>query len=284
MENEIARLQCLLQKEQRRREEEQRRREDAESRALTEQRRREDEQRRREQAEELAKASQPQTLQQYLEACHSLSLAIRVVTDRSLTTQGDTTNPTGRVYPRRIIPWDGFAAKQEGLEYVTSLIRPISSKLGLRDFERDTVENAVRKMFEEAYKNPPLRSRLGLEGTITFESHTNLGDTDNAISEPMEHAPIGRGDADAAVPAPRKTTRRKARGKGNRADQFCIYRTSHGQNVPTVAIEYKPPHKLSRDEIITGLGSEIQPKRDVIHRDGDGFTFASKTLAAAVVT
>ncbi|RYP39135.1 hypothetical protein DL768_010733 [Monosporascus sp. mg162] len=83
MEDEIARLRRLL--------------EDAESRALTEQRR-------REQAEELAKASQPQTLQQYLEACHSLSLAIRVVTDRSLTMQGDTTNPTGRIYPQRIIP------------------------------------------------------------------------------------------------------------------------------------------------------------------------------------
>ncbi|RYO97368.1 hypothetical protein DL765_011212 [Monosporascus sp. GIB2] len=190
--------------------------------------------------------------------------AIRVVADRSLTIQGDTTNPTG--------------------QYVTSLIRPISSELGLRDFERDTVENAVRKMFEEAYKDPPLRSRLGLKGTITFESHTNLGDTDNAISEPMERVSVGGGDANAAVPAPRKTTRRKARGKGNRADQFCIYRTLPGQNVPTVAIEYKPPHKLSRDKIVTGLESEIQPKRDVIHKDGDGFAFASRTLATAVVT
>ncbi|RYP25555.1 hypothetical protein DL767_008342 [Monosporascus sp. MG133] len=191
---------------------------------------------------------------------------------------------TGRIYPRRIIPWDDFAAKQEKLEYVTFLIRPISSKLGLRDFERDTVENAVRKMFEEVYKDLPLRSRLGLKGTITFESHTNLGDTDSAISEPMGYVSIGRADADATVPAPKKTTRCKAKGKGNRADQFCIYRTSHGQNVPTVAIEYKPPHKLSRDEIITGLKSEIQPKRDVIHKDGDGFAFASRTFAAAVVT
>ncbi|KXJ84655.1 hypothetical protein Micbo1qcDRAFT_170061, partial [Microdochium bolleyi] len=86
--------------------EEKRRREEAESRAL-------DEQRRREVAEELATASQPQALQQYLEACHALDLAIQVVTDRSLTTQGDTTNPTGRIFPRRIIPWDDFSTKQE---------------------------------------------------------------------------------------------------------------------------------------------------------------------------
>ncbi|CAG1960520.1 unnamed protein product [Fusarium graminearum] len=59
------------------------------------------------------------------------------------------------------------------------------------------------------------------------------------------------------------TRRRKARGKGNRGDQFCIYRTSDDQNVPVVAIEYKAPHKLRRGEIVTGLVSEIQPDRDV---------------------
>ena len=65
--------------EQQQREEEQRRREE-------EQRRREEEQRRREEAEERAGASQPLSLHQYLETCHSLSLAIEVVTDRFLTT------------------------------------------------------------------------------------------------------------------------------------------------------------------------------------------------------
>jgi hypothetical protein len=54
--------------------EEQRRREE-------EQRRREEEQRRREEAEERAGASLPSTLAQYLEICHSLSLATKVVTD-----------------------------------------------------------------------------------------------------------------------------------------------------------------------------------------------------------
>ncbi|CEI70932.1 unnamed protein product [Fusarium venenatum] len=44
-----------------------------------------------------------------------------------------------------------------------------------------------------------------------------------------------------------------------RADQFYISRTSAGQRFPAVAIEYKAPHKLSRDEIITGLVGEIQP-------------------------
>jgi hypothetical protein len=77
---------------------------EAEDRAAEEQRRRED-------AEELARSSQPQTLLQYLEACHLLDLAAQVVTDCSLTTQGDPTNPTGRIFPRRIIPWNNFPAK-----------------------------------------------------------------------------------------------------------------------------------------------------------------------------
>ncbi|KAE9565880.1 hypothetical protein CGMCC3_g17941 [Colletotrichum fructicola] len=268
-----------------------------------------EEQRRREEAEELAKASQPQTIQAYLAACHSLSLAIQAVTDRSLTTQGDTTNPTGRIFPQRIIPWDDFATAQEGiwaqlspggsfssqplfpsqhqLDYVMSLVSPISSEIGLRNFERDTVENAVQKLIDEAYKDPRLRNDLGLRGTVTFESHTNLGETECTLSEHMDRMSIERDDtgqqASASHPPSRKP-RRRARGKGNRADQFCIYRTSDGRNIPALAIEYKAPHKLGRNEVVTGLASEIQPERDVINQNGEGFAFASKVLTAAVVT
>ncbi|TPX08261.1 uncharacterized protein E0L32_001843 [Thyridium curvatum] len=79
---------------------------DAESRVL-------EEQRRREEAEQIAETSKAQDLSSYLEACHALSLAIDMVTDRSLTTQGDTTNPVGRIYPKRIVPWDDFPVRQE---------------------------------------------------------------------------------------------------------------------------------------------------------------------------
>ncbi|KAJ2894395.1 hypothetical protein MKZ38_007561 [Zalerion maritima] len=285
--------------------EEKRRREEAENRAL-------EEQHRREEAEQLAKESQPQTLQQYLEACHSLNLAIQVVTDPSLTTQGDTTNPTGRIFPRQIIPWDNFAEKQEEvwnelatgqlfssqaafpsrhqLEYVKSLLKPISSELGLRDFERDVVENAVQKLVDMACTDQILRNNLGLQGTVTFESHTNLGETDDDFIESLEHMSLDEGYTGAAAltSAPKPTTapkaRRKARGKGNRADQFCIYRTSSGQNVPALAIEYKAPHKLSVDEVITGLESKIQPEHDIINKDGQGFHFTAKRLTAAVIT
>ncbi|RSL80707.1 hypothetical protein CEP52_017335, partial [Fusarium oligoseptatum] len=215
--------------------------------------------------------------------------------------EGDTTNPTSRIYPRRIIPWATFAREQEHvwdelssgpsfssqaafpsrhqLDYVRSLLRPVSSEIGLRNSERDVVGNAVQKLMDATYNDSSLRRHLGLDGTVTFESHTNLGVTDNSLSESMEQVSISSG------PSSRSTRRRrKARGKGNRADQFYIYRASDERNIPAVAIEYKAPHKLRRDEIVTGLVSEIQPDRDVINQDGEGYEFAAKRLATAVVT
>ncbi|KAK2468737.1 hypothetical protein H9L39_19664 [Fusarium oxysporum f. sp. albedinis] len=264
---------------------------------------REEEQRRREEAEERADASRPLTLQQYLETCHSLSLAIEIITDRScsLTTQGDTTYPTGRIYPRRLIPWTTFAREQEKvwnqlslspsfssrplfpswhqLDYVRSLLRPISSEIGLRNSERDVVENAVQKLVDAIYNDSLLRNHLGLDETVTFGSHTNLGVTDDSLTELMEPVSIG-----SRPPSRMTRKRRKARGKGNRADQFCIYRASGDRNIPALAIEYKAPHKLTRNEIVTGLVSEIRPDRDVINQEGEGYIFAARRLTTAVVT
>ncbi|KAI1357175.1 hypothetical protein F5Y08DRAFT_245310, partial [Xylaria arbuscula] len=291
MDDEITRLRKLLEEEKSLRREEQRRREE-------EQRRREEEQRRREDAEKRAEDSRPQMLQQYLESCHLLSLAIQVVTDRSLTTQGDATNPTGRIYPRRIVPWDDYPTRQENiwdrlsvhrpfcsdpvfpsshqLDYVASLIRPIASEMGLRHFERDTVENAVQKLVDEAYNDEQLRARLGIQG-----------DTVDAVSHSIEQMTMTEDvkvGADVTTPAPKRARRRAGRGRKGPADQFCIYRRSDGRNAPALAIEYKAPHKLTRDEVVAGLRGEIQPERDVINKNGDGFAFASRRLTAAVIT
>ncbi|KAK6214357.1 hypothetical protein LQW54_004405 [Pestalotiopsis sp. IQ-011] len=292
--------QQLRAEEQRLREEEQRRREE-------EQRRREEEQQRRLAAERLAEASQPQDFGQYLESCHSLSLAINVVTDRSLTTQGEATDPTGRVFPRRIIPWVEFPSSQEEVWELLSaktiicfeasnrlcyvLIEPISSEIGLRAFERDTVENAVKKLVDYTSADPTLREKLDLRGTVTFESHTNLGNSHVDISESLEHLSIAEKDlpptsaASRARPRPHsRPSKPNNKRRGNLADQFCIYRASDGRNIPTLAIEYKAPHKLTREACVSGLQSEIQPERDIINKTGEGFEFASKSLAAAVIT
>ncbi|CAK7228875.1 hypothetical protein SCUCBS95973_007029 [Sporothrix curviconia] len=255
----------------------------------------------------------PMPLMPYLAACHTLGRAIVVVTDRSLTTKGDVTDPVGRIYPRWIVPWDEFPSQQaetwrrllsaepatgstdaatssfasrrafpnqSQMDYVLSINSPISSEHGLRYFERDTVEIPVRKLMATAFDDAVLRRRFGLRGTVDFESHTNLGD-ELAVDDGAD----GRTD-----PALIRRLRRVAigRGRGVLADQFCIYRRADGADIPVTAIEYKAPHKLTPDEIITGLATAIEPDRDIINRErGDGeseFVFASKSLAAAVVT
>jgi tRNA A-37 threonylcarbamoyl transferase component Bud32 len=292
---------------------------EAEARATAEQRRREEEQRRREAAEADAQQSRPKDLIGYLEACHSFSLTLEVVTDASLTTQGDTTVPAGRPFPQRIVPWDDFPTQQEKLwdtlststrfntqriypsahqlEYVQKYLDPISSELGLRHYARETVENPVRTLIQEVYRDDQLRERLQLQGTMMFESHTNLPQlSETSIEEEMEQMSITepntshRGDraTDRAKQGGKKSKQVSsggaARKRAGTADQFCIYQLSDGQRVPVVSIEYKPPHKLPLTQIIAGLKGEIRPAEEVINKEGNDFDFLSKSLVAAVIT
>ena len=316
MEERLAELQRLF-------EEEQLKSRQAEARAAKErrlreeeQRRREEEQRRREAAEADAQQSQPQSLIEFLEACHNLSLSLEVVTDASSTTQGDTTKPAGRPYPQHIRPWDEFPRLQESiweklsssssfksqrvypsihqLEYVRKYIDPITSELGLRHYARETVENPVRTLIEEVYKEAPLREQLQLQGTMMFESHTNLPQPSKmSIDEEMEHMSIashtggsrakGKGRQDGKASRQGNTSGVGRRRAGS-ADQFCIYVMADGSKIPVISIEYKPPHKVPLIQIIAGLQGEIHPAQEVIDKEGDDFDFLSKSLVAAVIT
>ncbi|KAH7117518.1 hypothetical protein EDB81DRAFT_892381 [Dactylonectria macrodidyma] len=93
--------------------------------------------------------------------------------------QGDTTNTTGRIYPRRVIPWgilcigtskglggtffhsflfsDSVFPSQHQLEYVKSLLHPVSNEIGLQNCQRDVMGNAVQKLVKGAYENLSVR-------------------------------------------------------------------------------------------------------------------------------
>ncbi|KAG6000548.1 hypothetical protein E4U21_005344 [Claviceps maximensis] len=211
-----------------------------------------------------------QTIQQYLEACHKLDVDIDVVTYCSLTTGGPAADRTGRIFPRRIIVWEDFERQQGtiwadllaidpfvskkifppqiNIEYVRTVTKPISSEIGLQNYERDVVENAVEIIINILSENSLLQECLNILGPVSFESHTNLGLSDGAV-------------------------------------QSCIYRKAGSQATPVLAIEYKAPQKVSVNDIVTGLKSgNIEPARDVIDKDGDGYGFFSKRLATAVIT
>ncbi|GKT51790.1 uncharacterized protein ColSpa_11971 [Colletotrichum spaethianum] len=163
-----------------------------------------------------------------------------------------------------------------------SLVSLISSEIRLRNYERDTVENLVRKLVDKAYNNLQIRTDLGLLGTMTFKSHTNLSKTNDSLSKHIHQIFIKK-DNKGQTP-PNYKSQHRAQGKGNQMDQFCIHRTSNGRNIPAIAIKSKAPHKLRRNKVITGLASEIQPERNVINKDGNSFTFTSNILTTAIIT
>ncbi|KAJ2974721.1 hypothetical protein NUW58_g8564 [Xylaria curta] len=317
--DEILELRRLISEEQRRRKELEKLTKEAEKlaeeeRELTKEakrqteeakRRTEEARRQTKEAEKLIEESQLQALPQYLEACHSLHLAIRDVSPGFTTTQSNLTNPTGQILPRRIVLWHDFADRQDAvwdqlavgksfssklnfpslsqLEYVRSTLDPISSQFGLQSFERNTVERPVRKLFDTAYDDPQLRLDLNLGGDIGFESDTHPDDISDIVSSSTRSMFL-EGEGDAKIPNLPERRRRKARGKGNRSGLSHICHASDGKNVPVAAIEYIPPYKLAQDDLVAGLRSEIQPERDVIHKDGDSYEFACMKLATAVVT
>ncbi|OJZ80079.1 hypothetical protein ASPFODRAFT_108914, partial [Aspergillus luchuensis CBS 106.47] len=152
--------------------------------------RREEEER---QAREAAERLQPNSLFRLLDRCHnSLSQAIRVEADATLTTQGDAADPVNRLYPKHIIPWRAFPQLQEQIwdkfdrnnafttrplfpsdtqiDYVVTNTqnRPIYSEASLRNFERDTVDNFVEKVIEVLRDDEPLRDEFGIQGRVTF--------------------------------------------------------------------------------------------------------------------
>ncbi|KAF9775859.1 hypothetical protein IL306_006019 [Fusarium sp. DS 682] len=141
---------------------------------------------------------------------------------RHLIGLSTTRAPFGNIFPRRIVPWDDFATRQEEIwdalstsdsffsntafpsqhqmEYVKSLPRPISSEIGLRDFERHVVvENAVEKLIQAASTDVRLQRQLGIRGIVTLESHTNLGSNQDTISTSMEQMSLGGNDGPSAA-------------------------------------------------------------------------------------
>ncbi|KAJ5544060.1 hypothetical protein N7494_005339 [Penicillium frequentans] len=102
--------------------------------------------------------------------------------------QGDATDPVNRLYPKRIVPWLDFPQLQEQvwekfdhtgtftaralfpsdtqIDYVATNLQnsPIYSEASLRNFERDTVDNFVKKIVNALRDDEHLRHEFGIQG------------------------------------------------------------------------------------------------------------------------
>lgn len=246
------------------------------------------------------------TLLELLELCHRyLFTSFTVQTKLNATTQGSTTNATGKPCPTLLRPWTDFPrVQQEAFDKLYDLVHPtdsagqpkrlflsrkyieesqdvlegkmMASEMSLRTFHFYTVDNVVVHSIKKICQDPTMNKQLGLGDGISFEDHTNAL-KDNAEDVQAHQAPVTPPENPPAVPPP----------KG--ADELCVYKHSDGAKSLLYVIEYKPPHKITREILRRGLHpmnildevvNIVDLPTDV---DGAFQSWAEKLVAAAVV-
>ncbi|KAL9005866.1 MAG: hypothetical protein Q9188_001374 [Gyalolechia gomerana] len=188
------------------------------------------------------------TILELLEACHTQLFArLHVVMDKTLTTRGIITNPTGKNCPRFLKKWTEFPdlhsetwdsiystlnqdRKFPNLNYIENsthhLRSTIASEDDLKDFQHRAVEDYVSDILEALGHNVSFRN----------QSHSL---TEGA--EEVQERRANQSNPLPPVPEPRN------------ADQICIHKNDDDRNEPLIIIEYKAPHKLTQAILQLGL-------------------------------
>ncbi|GJP88742.1 SNF2 N-terminal domain family protein [Aspergillus niger] len=177
----------------------------------------------------------------------------------SRSTTGKIPAPTGKRCPLQLLHWTNCAAEQLKVyrsvcAYLAPSGRPaarlfsprlaledlgqrfskraISSEQDLESYERFGVEDYVRDIITELCKIPAAREEFCLGDAIQFDNHANALD---------------------AVDADQSQTDKPSSSRRSRPDQYCIHRIDGNYNTIIMTVEYKPPHKLSVENLRAGL-------------------------------
>lgn len=244
-----------------RREAEEREQREVDLRRQAEERRQREVDLRRQAEEEARRITQKTHFFEFLQACHRLfSLPLQVQTP-SRSTKGNIPAPEGKYCPTELRPWEDCPAIQQEmyssvctylqansdsaprlftslshLEGVAgSLQRALGSEQDLERYEGPAVENHVRAIIVELCKNPEARQRFQLGDGIWFDNHANSLDDDTVADD----ASMGDHQDQSATQRPRP-------------DQFCVHKVDD-RNTLLTTVEYKPPHKLSVENLCAGL-------------------------------
>ncbi|KAI1302514.1 hypothetical protein F5Y03DRAFT_407847 [Xylaria venustula] len=248
-------------------------------------------------AEEAEQQTRNTTLAEYVEACHELVFTkFAVETDKSLTSQGSTTNPRHKLCPTRLLPWPDFLEEQKtifGTLYATfpteteafeskhflhvlgkRLARKkVANEKALEYFQHNAVEEPVRSVFERLVMEGAVRNEFDIGNGIVFENHPN------AISDVAEEVV----DRRATQLPPRRLV-----------NQICVYKyDNQGLTERSMAyiVEYKAPHKLTLPHLRLGL-RPMDIHKEVVNRatkptveDAEAlFQYHADRLAVAAAT
>ncbi|EDN06078.1 conserved hypothetical protein [Histoplasma mississippiense (nom. inval.)] len=227
--------------------------------------------------------SQPTTLEELIKGCHdSFSRPLQVGTP-TRSTKGSIPPPTGKYCPTSLRLWSSCPVQlQEIYDVVSTYLQPagkdaprlftslleleglgrryssrkLRSEKDLENYERAAVEDHVQDIITELCKIPDARERFRLGDGILFENHENLLQT-------SEESDVQLLDESGT--------------KHPKPDSFCIHRINDSTNTLITTVEYKPPHKLSVENLRAGLRSmklweeivqsDTIPKSDELNKD-----------------
>ena len=199
--------------------------------------------------------NQQTTLEEFIRACHNLLSRPLGVAAPSHSTKGTIPSPTGKYCPTQLVHWTNCPAEQQ--EIYNAVInylhpagnaarlfspivelqglgrrfarRPISSEKDLESYERFAVEDHVHDVITELCEIPNARHEFQLGSGIRFDNHGNS--LDEVQDDQLE----------------------ESNPQHSRPDQFCIHRVDGNTNTLLTTVEYKPPHKLSVENLRVGL-------------------------------
>jgi hypothetical protein len=194
------------------------------------------------------------TFSEFIRACHNLlSRSLKVETP-SKSTQGTILPPTGKYCPTRLRLWEDCPTRQQAIydtvcgylqptgqdtpRLFSPLVkleglsrqfgrRPLSSEQDLESYKRFAVEDHIHDVVAELCKIPEARHRFQLGNRVRFDNHANALD-EEGLDPSQDHLSSSR---------------------RSRPDQFCIHRIGDNTTTLLTTVEYKPPHKLSVENL-----------------------------------
>ena len=250
----------------------------------------EEEQQAREKAEQL---NQNTTFQEFLQACHEYChKPLRVERNKSWTTKGEP-KPANKYYPKTLTPWERFPLQQmEEFRKVYSIFHPaeqsalrlfdsipyikrhgeaycsvsIANEQSLRFYEKVAVEAQIVDIINRLRENVQGQEQFRLGQNISFENNPNsLNDTAEEVQERLHIQPPRTPPSKTQLsnpPSPDSGSSPQA--VRTRADQYCIYKNEGIGRELLFIVEYKPPHKLTVDDL-EGF-REMDVEKEVIKR------------------
>ncbi|KAL3428561.1 hypothetical protein BDV09DRAFT_190842 [Aspergillus tetrazonus] len=241
---------------------------------------------RRRQAE---KPIQPTTLSELIQYCHKYFYRPLKAEVPICSTTGTIPPSTGKRCPFRFEHWSECESKQQEIySSVCSYLEPsgqiaarlfsphaalevlgkrferaISSGLDLRIYEKYGVEDYVSDIITELSKIPAARVEFRLSDGVRFENHAKslvADEADQPKAKQPKKPPSGQ-------------------------DLHCIHRIDGDKSTLLTTIEYKPPHKLSVQNLRAGLRpmNFWEKEYDVMLEAGLEYSYLTNGLALVLL-